>query len=212
MVIDSSQNTDRLITGHRYFSTRQLRTPLAALLFDGTETSSLIAPENPYGMAHGIWSPRIKTWRDMGVDMDEMEYGSCASDIGYANPTLYLKFLISVRMIAEDGDRTINERITAVKEVLKDHEFSSFTRKLGGQSRVIDQLFIPIVSTIPGINSTVAETLWKAGMRTPHKLASTLDAKLLALSGIGKKSLVAIRLFCDTFAGDQYAERLDVGA
>ena len=206
MAIDRFTDGD-LISGYKYFATMQLRTPLAALLFDGTFSDAMTKPANPHNDAHGIWVIQVKTWRDLGIDMDEISEIKMASDIGYVDHAKYLRFLISVRMIAEDNDRTIDERIAAIKSILKDGEFSTFARKLGSQSAIINKLFVRIISTMPCVNTKVTESLWKARKRTVAAICAMSESSLLALDGIGPKSFAAIRAFCDAFQGDLTAER-----
>jgi len=207
MAIDSPLNN--LVCGYEYRATLRINTPLSALLDDGKISPDLIAPENVHGMAHGIWIPQIKTWRELGIDFDEAPESNCASDIGPVERMPYRNFLVSVRLAVEDGDRKLTDRILAIKAITNITEFAEYVRKLGGQGALVEKLFPRIVMNIPGINSTVGETLWKAGMRTPHRLNVASDAELLALPGVGKKSLASLRLFCGTYAGDTSAERTE---
>jgi hypothetical protein len=138
---DPYSKPENLISGYEYVATLQLRTPLAALLKDGEVVKTDRCPENEFGMMHGIWMPKTKSWREMGIDIDEFQPGNSASDAGQVDRVKYRNFLISIRMISEDVDRSIQERIAAIRPILKDAEFSRYCRRLGGQGAVIDNLF-----------------------------------------------------------------------
>lgn len=200
--------SDPLISGYEYAATLQLRTPLCALLNDGERVNCRTQPANPHGDEHGCWIPVAKTWRELGIDFDEMPDGTVASDIGPVVRIPYRNFLISLKLICADDERSIAELIESAKAILRMPEHAAYCRRHGGQGAVIDSLFPPVVSRIPGVTKAVAAALWKARLRTVERISKAEDAKLLALPGVGKKSLVAIRAFCDQYRGDFQAERL----
>ncbi|MBD5801047.1 hypothetical protein AZOA_04490 [Azoarcus sp. Aa7] len=199
--------SNELIGGHEYFATLHLRTPLVVLMKDGEHTSSKTPPDNPYGLEHGIWVPTIRSWRELGIDFDDGPESDVASDIGPVNRVKYRNFLITVKAAASQDESSIAERINRIKEVLKLPEHKAFCRRLGGQTAIIDALFPPVVSMICGITKPASAALWKSGLRTIEKINKADDSRLLALSGIGKKTLDVLRAFCAQYSGDLRAER-----
>ncbi|NMG32368.1 helix-hairpin-helix domain-containing protein [Aromatoleum evansii] len=201
--------SEELIDGHEYCATLQLRTPLAALLKDGERTPSRTPPENPFEMEHGAWFPTTRTWRDLGIDLDELSDGEVASDIGPVDRLSYRNFLISLKIVASDREATIADRIERIKSVLTMPEHRSFSRRHGGQASVIEKLFPRVLSAIPGLTRPAAEELWKARIRCISRIRQTSDERLLELPGIGKKKVDALRAFCAEYCGDPLAERID---
>lgn len=203
-----------MISGYEYCATLQLRTPLAVLLFDGTTAPPGCGqPENPFDDWAGIWLPKAKSWRELGIDLDDdSQDHHVASDIGPVNRNHYKRFLFYLRRIAEEKSVPITDRIKALKAVMEAEEFHGYRRKLGGERKVIDALFPKLVASIPNVNSTSANTLWGQGLKTVAKLRLATDKELLKLPGVGNKTLLAIRMFCDAFDGNPCAERIDSAA
>jgi hypothetical protein len=54
--------------------------------------------------ADGIWVPQTKSWKDLGIDIEEMPEGTHTSDIGLILPSEYLPFLVQFRSIVESSD------------------------------------------------------------------------------------------------------------
>jgi len=52
-------------------------------------------------MWEGIWTLKTKTFRELGIDIDEVPNCTMASDIGLIRVEDYLPFLIAVRQIVE---------------------------------------------------------------------------------------------------------------
>jgi hypothetical protein len=100
-----------LIAGWELSVTMQRRTPLAWLLRhrefrEGSELPTEIVP-----MQHACWVPVTRSWRSLGIDLDEMPEATMASEVGQI-PVCggdFLPFLIEYRMIVEDGGGTLTD-------------------------------------------------------------------------------------------------------
>lgn len=111
-----NDNVD-VIKGMEFCATMQLRTPLRVLLRHG-EIHSNINTEPPKiakEMWEGLWIHQIMTWREMGINIDEMSESTIASDIGQVNEENYLPFLLAFRNIVELSE-PIDSRIKKLRE------------------------------------------------------------------------------------------------
>ena len=135
------ENVD-ILAGLEFSATLQIRTPLNALnhhgeLFNGTPNQ---AP-NYASQADGIWLPKTKTFKELGIDVEEMEEGKCASDIGHVKAEEYLPFLKSFRRIVE-SNKSVEQKIQLIRE-LKNHSsdykniFKRLEKSYGAISRII---------------------------------------------------------------------------
>lgn len=98
-----------LIAGWELMVTMQRRTPLAWLLRhrefrEGAERPTEIVP-----MQHACWVPVTRSWRSLGMDIDEMPEATIASEVGQIPRSGgdFLPFLMEYRMIVEDGGGTL---------------------------------------------------------------------------------------------------------
>lgn len=204
-----------IVAGYRFSATIQLRTPLRVLTHHGQFCPAGQAPPQiAKGPDEGVWVVAVKTWREMGIDLDGSSNldGSHASDIGQipADGGDYLKFLIAVREIVESPSPA-EERLAALKEELRRPEWADFCRKLGGKQAVFDKFFPPFLESIKALPAGAIEALWNAGLTTPARLAAAGDQALLAIKGIGPAKLKSIREAC-RMAPNQHSELVDAVA
>lgn len=190
-----------------YFATLQLRTPLRILLKDGEKQTEGTPPEGDE-LWHGIWVPETKSWRELGFDIDELPEGSFSSEIGTVKHSEYLPFLIEVRKAVESSGG-IAEKISLLRSVCREPHFVKFVKRHGGQGKIIDYFFPPVVNTISGINSGVVAALLEAKINTIGKIKKRSDKELLALKGIGPSAVQKLRDFCNSYGGDDKAERVE---
>lgn len=127
-----------LIEGLKYCATLQLRTPLRILSLDGTiwKNGSPPQSEEPW---HGIWITKTKSWREMGLDMDEFEFTS-VSQIGYVNRSEYLPFLKEIRGVVET-DQSIKSRIKILGIMMQEKKYDKFIQRHEGKNQIIDTFF-----------------------------------------------------------------------
>lgn len=198
-----------LITGMTFFATHQLRTPLRILQRNGEAHLDMHTP--PPAIAEelwqGIWLPRTRTWRDLGVNMDEFSPTTVASDAGPVISDEYLPFLVAVRKIVEQ-QTSIEARREGLRTELRRECWSHFCSALDGEETVLDQLFTPFVSTLPGLSQVTISTLKRLGLTTPAAISAAGDAELLAIEGVGPVRLRNIRVACAA-APDQHDAFLD---
>lgn len=198
---------DSVLAGAEYSAVLHLTVPLRFLLKDGAVSQNPSAvPESEW--KYGGWVPRAKSWREMGVDLDEMPEGTSATHIGPMLRSQYLPFLKAVRTAVEAGG-TVHDRIESLRGVLRDKAFAGFVRKHGGQGKIVDIFFPPLVQSIPGINGAVASALAAARITTVRQLRKKTDKELLAVKGLGPGALQKLRAFAAAYVSDDSAERID---
>jgi hypothetical protein len=115
-------NSD-VLAGWQMLVTMRRRTPLKWLqrhreFHEGSER-----PAEKIPMQHACWLPVVKTWRAIGIDMDEVPQTTMASEIGQipVDGGDFLPFLMEYRMIVEDGGGTLldlADRYPQYREVL----------------------------------------------------------------------------------------------
>lgn len=202
---------DRLLRGYRFCATIQLRTPLRALqrhgeLYEGDGDPPVIATES----WEGIWIPEPKSFRELGLDIDDFPISTMASDIGQipSDGGEYLKFLRRVRSVVET-EATVLQRRKSLRLLLHNDQ-SGFVPKLGGEKRIVNYFFPSFVSTVPGLTEAARDALIAAGFKTPHSIIEASDQQLLAFKGIGPARLKAIRSYCmdATNPQDEYIDNV----
>jgi len=171
-----------VIDGWSLCVTMDRRTPLTWLLRHGEQA------ENPTEVPqeHGIWVPIPKTFRELGIDIDEMTAGTMSSEIGYilSDGGHFLPFLIAYREIVEnDQSRTeaLNQ-LTALGE-----HYSDITEKLGvdiAKHYVINELL-----GLDGCGKAAAEKLYGAGYRSAIDVRGSTVKSLSSIKGLGPKTI-----------------------
>lgn len=102
---------DDLISGWEMSVTMQLRTPLKWLQRHREFHEGAKKPMEELPSQHAIWVPVSKSWRELGIDLNEVPETTMASEIGQipVNGGEFLPFLIEYRMIVEDGGGTLED-------------------------------------------------------------------------------------------------------
>jgi len=139
---DMSDVSD-LISGWEMSVTMQLRTPLKWLQRHGEFHAGAERPAETLPMEHASWVPVVKTWRELGIDEDELPESTMASEVGQipVDGGDFLPFLMEYRMIVEDGGGTLADlanRYPQYSEVL----FPRPTRR----KRTVKKLVAPQLS------------------------------------------------------------------
>lgn len=191
---DVRANTD-IIIGYQFCATIQLRTPLRLLRRHGEVHKGIGSepPEIAQEMWEGIWIPIGRTFRELGLDVDEPEF-TIASDIGPIpqDGGDYLKFLLAVRTAAE-GEGGIEERRTAVARVLRNPAWRKAVQALDGSDAILDRLFPPFVSTVSRMPAKTATALIEGGYISPASINAASNMQLRAISGVGPGLIAALR-------------------
>lgn len=104
-----------VMSGYVFIATLQLRTPLRVLEMDGLVVPVTATRTEPAELWHGIWVPKPKSWRSIGVDIPEFDLGTRASDIGPvpADGGEYLQFLKRFRRLFEGTPELIRPEALA---------------------------------------------------------------------------------------------------
>lgn len=206
---DAWRANQEVVGGMSFCATLQLRTPLRVLLRHGENHSDMNAapPIVAKEMWEGIWILKTKTFRELGIDLNEPER-TIASDIGLIRAEDYLPFLIAVREIVELTD-SVDSRIKILREKAKCDHWRQFIRKHGGINKVIARFFPRFIDTIPKISEATAEELSSLNLDTPNRIAGAADETLLKVNGIGPAKLRAIREYCAGVTNNRDAKRID---
>lgn len=189
-ISDAWEKNQDIIIGVEFIATMQIRTPLRVLLRHG-ELHTNINSESPKiakEMWEGIWVPITKTWRELGVPIEEIPESTHASDIGPILVNDYLPFLISLRKIVELND-SIENRIKMLREYPIVGDWRTYVEKHGGLDTIIGRFFPRFIETIPKINDATIVELSRLGFHTPNRIAAATDETLLGIKGIGQAKL-----------------------
>ncbi len=206
----SAWGNDDIIRGLEFSATMQLRTPLRVLLRHGEihMDRNMKPPRIALEPWEGIWLPKTKTFRELGLDMDEPTPGEHASSIGPILPSDYLPFLIAVREIVELTD-SIESRINRLHEKPMVGDWKTYIEKHGGIGSVIGYLFHDFIDTIPNISFAIRNELSDLGLDTPNRIAAATDETLLSIKGIGQAKLKTIRDYCAGITDNRDADTVE---
>lgn len=198
-----------LLVGMEFHATFQTRTPLRILRRNG-QVIPLDQPlPSDFAPWMGMWVPKARTWREIGVDRDEVDDDPVvASQAGPVPVSSILPFLIAVREAVEDESGGTANRVERLRAVCRRPEFTSFVSSHGGEENMCDHLFPPVLSMISGLSSAAKAELEELGLASVEALESASDDTLLAVSGVGPAKLRAIRRYCLGYVGDPKAVRL----
>lgn len=104
----------------------------------GLYSGSLSQPNSPsLQLWEGIWVPITKTYRELGIDIDDAPPGEQASDIGPIVAADYLPFLVAIRKIVESYD-PIERRVKKLRQMPVAAEWQDFVRKHGGIEGIVE--------------------------------------------------------------------------
>lgn len=208
---DTWKNNQDIINGLKFNATLQLRTPLRVLLRQHGEIHTDINTAPPQiikEMWEGIWTSKLKTYRELGFDIDEPPQGTHASDVGQVIPDDYVPFLIAIRKIVE-LDEPIENRIKKLREMPILDDWKPFIEKHGGTETIIGRFFPEFVDTIPKITFAIIDELSELGLDTPNRIAAAPDEILLNIKGIGQAKLKTVRDYCAGITDNRDANRIE---
>ena len=177
---DLGRENDDFISGWQLCVTMQTRTPLEWLLRHGEISDD----PKPVPMEHAAWIPVMRTWRDLGIDIDEIPPSTMASQVGPIpeDGGEFLKFLIAYRKIIElKQDRW--EILSALDKL--GAEYPAFEKGLG-DGTLSRQFVVTEMLTISGCGRATAQRLYDAGFRSKDEVRVTAVERLMAVPGIGK--------------------------
>lgn len=209
IVAASALGGDDLIDGMQFVATMQLRTPLRVLRRHGeVHRGSAALPAIAQEQWEGIWVPRVKTWRELGIDTQAHAPLEVASEFGPVAVERYLPFLLAVRSIVE-ADGSVAERRDRLQDELRNPQWATFCKKLGGNAAVVERFFPPFIQSIVGLSTQAQDGLRSATLCSPAAIDAATDAQLREIRGIGPAKLVSVRAAC-AVAIDRHSEFVEV--
>lgn len=223
--INTWKDNQDIISGLEFIATLQLRTPLRVLLRHGEMHTDMNTepPKIIKDMWEGIWTTKTKGYEEIVCGTDSTSENievfrrmdaaladsrTVASEIGPIRPDDYLPFLIAIRKIVELNE-PIENRIKKLREMPILDEWKSYVEKHGGIEKIIGYFFPKFINTIPSLNQSIEDELWKLGLNTPNGIASALDETLLSIKGIGQAKLKTIRDYCANITDNRDADRIE---
>lgn len=199
-----------ILAGWSFCATLQLRTPLDVLRCHGAvhDDPATLPPIVTTEAWQGIWTRRAKTFRELGLDLDEPEF-SIASEIGPVprDGGRFLTFLVAARSIIETR-AWVDERRSRLQALLRLPENRELVSKLRGEAWVLDMVFPSFLSTVNGLSIDCRSALDELALNTPASVLAASDQALLAVPGLGRSRLVKLRAAAEA-RGGSYARYLD---
>jgi len=185
---DASHNANAdIFEGVEFVATLHVTTPYATLMHHGETFAGPPSKAPQYGnQSQGIWIPKIKSWRSLGIDLPEMSQGEHAIDIGPRRPESYLPFLLDFRRIFEgnDNDEMKIEKLRLLSARTEDY-FPIWQRLEEVYQDFPRNLFYGSFLGLPGVGRTIARNLYEAGFRSVEQIQSTESSELLKVRGVG---------------------------
>lgn len=194
----------RLVNGVRFLAEPRMTTPLSALIRHGELRD--IQDEMP-AIAGGHWSPKLKTFREIGLDIDEPYCGIGATDVGAVNVDRYIEFLIALKQAATSSP-SIDECALAVDAICEQPESRDYVEAHDGARTMIERIFPTVLEMLDFIPALIRSDMAAAGLTTVERIGTASDASLLAIAGLGQTRLRKLRAWCRDFQGDRHSSRL----
>lgn len=183
---------DELMNGLIFQATLQLRTPLEVLKHHNEVFNNKREAPPQYAKEgwEGMWLPNLKTWRELGIDEDEMPNHTVSTDIGSLEDDeaeKYYKFLLEFHTIVENNHLSVKDKINHLETLYHDNpHYNNFFDRNSFES-----YFGLLISNV--FSSKVALTLKNAGFRTLEDLKGADLEYLVTLNGIGKATLEKLK-------------------
>lgn len=189
-----SANSD-VLEGVEFQATLQLRTPLCVIEHHGEIFLGPPSEAPRYGTkAQGIWVLRTKSFRDLGLDIDDFSSGQHASELGYVDAGEFLPFLKAFRQIVESTE-PVTEKISQIESLgSRSAKFEEFLSRLKSSSQDFpDSFFYSELAELPGIGIKSAKALFEAGFHSKAALQSASEGALAEVPGLGKKTIEKLK-------------------
>lgn len=185
---------DELMNGLIFQATLQLRTPLEILKHHNEVFNNKHKAPPQYAKEgwEGMWLPNLKTWREMGIDEDELPNHTVSTDIGSLEDDeaeKYYKFLLEFHTIVENNHLNVKDKINHLETLYRDNpHYNNFL-----DSNSFESYFGLLISNV--FSPKVALTLKNEGFRTLEDLKGVDLEFLGTLNGIGKATLEKLKPF-----------------
>ena len=184
---------DDVFKGYEFNATLQLRTPLRVLKHHKERIldNNKILPNYVKEQWEGYWLPITKTYREMGIDIDEVPKGTCSTDLGSLSvkeQELYFNFLLKFHTISE-SEKEVKEKISAIKNLIKiDKDFNKYYKKVSNDDKYFLEAYFGLLirNVLP---SKVSSILKENGYLLLEDLKDVNLDDLLKIDGIGKSTI-----------------------
>jgi hypothetical protein len=181
------ENSD-VLTGYVFLANLILRTPLCVLRHHGEFHKGPPSKLPSIGsQGDGMWIHKTRTWRSLGVDIDEMKPCMSSSSVGPVDSSKFLPFLISFREIVESSS-LVFDKIKAINDLCCSNElYSEYAKTLKNNiSDFPESFFYNKLTEIPGVGLKTAKVLFEKGFYTIDDIKSADVNLILEIPGIGK--------------------------
>jgi hypothetical protein len=186
-------NADLFENGCVFSARVSLDTPLAALRrhgehFDGLPSAAPYVCDGQFGG----WCIQTKTWRSMGIELDEMK-PAVASPIGPVDPADVMPFLIAFREIVESA--TDHQQCLArLFEMGSKPQYRPYwDRFSSAYDDFPHSYFYFSLMSLPGVGRKTAKALYQGGFHSIDQLRVMSEDKLAAVPGVGKATAAKIK-------------------
>lgn len=197
-----SNGDDEVVKGLIFKATLQLRTPLEILKHHNEIFNDKHKAPPQYAKEgwEGMWMPILKTWRELGIDEDEMD-STCSSDIGYLNQKEqkeYEDFLIKFHTISENEYIETEKKVDAILSLCEtDKTFKIYFYKYSKDNKdFLESHFKLLIKDF--FPSNISKALEEIGLRTIKDLKGYDIEKLSLIKGIGKATLKKLKPYVNT--------------
>jgi len=185
---DESHNANAdILDGVEFAATLHVTTPYAVLVHHGEAFAGPPSKAPTYGnQSQGVWVPKAKSWRSLGIDLPEMPPFEHATDIGPRSPESYLPFLLDFRRVFEsnDADELKIEKLRSL--VSRTEDYASIWKRLETVYQDFPRnLFYCSFLALPGVGRTTARNLYEAGFRSVEQVQSAEPSELQKVHGVG---------------------------
>lgn len=196
-VYEAAAGNDDILAGYRFCATLDPRTPLRILERHGTVSATLPAKHDRTDPADGVWTPKVKSWKELGLNIKEFAPSVMASAVGLIpeDGGEFLKMLIAFRQEAESVGTPVERAERAYHVVQSREEWREFAVTLGwsGPESLDDYVGFPETLGVPALSVKLAKSLYAAGFVSKRMVQKATDESLLSIRGIGPKKLSEIR-------------------
>lgn len=189
----NNMRDEDVIKGFEFNATLMLRTPLRVLIHHKEKIldKNKELPNYAKTEGEGIWLPITKSYRELGLDIDEIPEGTCSSDLGALSlkeQELYFNFLLKFHTISE-SEKEVKEKISAIRNLIKiDKDFNKYYKKVSNNDKYfLEGYFGLLIRNVlpPKVSSILKEN----GYLLLEDLKDVNLDDLLKIDGIGKSTI-----------------------
>jgi hypothetical protein len=189
-------NDDIVASGCWFRANVSLNTPLAVLHRHGEHFLGPVAGAPVIaGGQHGGWQVRMKTWRELGVDLPDLA-SAMASPIGPVTPDEVIPFLVAFREIVE-ANLDHRTHVAMLLELGQHAAHSPYWQRFDQSHQDLPYSFFYFpLTALPGIGRKTAKSLYEAGIYTREDIGMAALGRLSAVRGIGRAKAEKLKLTC----------------